>query len=66
LLDDLRARKIAEARGIKIIGVLGILILAKEKKLIYKVKPLLDEIIRLDFRISKPLYEYVLIFSGEK
>ena len=39
LIDDLKARKIAKLRGLKVIGTIGILVDAKEKGVISELKP---------------------------
>jgi len=44
LIDERRGWKIANALGIKTVGVLGVLLEAKKKKLVPAVAPLLDEI----------------------
>ena len=66
LIDDYRAREQAKSMGITITGIAGILITAKEKNMIKNVKKILDELIASDFRISKSLYENVLIKAGEE
>lgn len=40
IIDDKQARKVADKLGLKVIGTLGILILAKEKQVIKEVRPL--------------------------
>lgn len=39
LMDEKRGRMVASSRGLRVIGVLGILVLAKKKGLIKQVKP---------------------------
>jgi len=65
LIDDNRAKKYASLNGVKVIGSLGILIKAKEKGHIEKVKPLLDEIQKSKVYISMKLIEKVLEICGE-
>lgn len=65
LIDDLRARKIAELNGINIIGSLGILLLGKQRGLIKKIKPILKKIKESDLYISDKLLDKVLKYSGE-
>ena len=65
LTDDKKARKIAEYNGIKIIGSIGLLIWAKEKNLIEKVKPSLDEIYNSYIFISEDLYHHILKIIDE-
>lgn len=61
LLDEKEARKVAQVFGFKVIGTLGILILAKDSKIIDEVKPLLDEMINsAQYWVNKSLYQQVL------
>ena len=61
LIDEKRGRKIATEYGIKITGLIGVLIDGKQMGLIENVKPLLDRLIyEIGFRISPKLYDYVL------
>lgn len=43
LIDDLKARKIARLRGLRVIGTIGVLLDAKERGRVHEVKPLLEE-----------------------
>lgn len=65
LLDDLKARKLANALNIKITGTLGIITKAKQLSIIYEVKPILDKIQKSNFRISQELLEEVLRINKE-
>ena len=60
ILDDERARTAAISVGFQIIGLLGILLLAKERKLIPAVKPLLDELQDRNFRVSDRMRQEIL------
>lgn len=61
LIDEKRGRTIAERLGIEIIGLLGVLLEAKELSLISSVKPLLDNLIEQgNFRVSHSLYLKIL------
>jgi hypothetical protein len=65
IIDEYRGRLIAEQYGVKIVGVLGILIQAKQKGLISSVS---DEIMKLraiGFRLNQGLVEKVLRRLGE-
>lgn len=54
ILDDKQARNIAGNMDLKVIGTVGILLLAKQKSLISNVKPLLLEMKeKVNFRISQ-------------
>lgn len=65
LLDDLKARKAALHNHIKIIGSVGILLLAKENGLIPAIKPYLAIIQQSDAHLGKDLIAYVLRIAGE-
>ena len=60
LLDDLAARRAAQALDIAVIGTVGLLILARQRKLIPKLKPHLDALLARDFRVSERLYDLAL------
>ncbi len=66
LIDELKARKIANLRGLRVIGTIGVLLDAKEKGLAREVKPLMDELIKKRIRISKDLYNHTLELANEK
>ncbi len=66
LIDERKGRAVASRLGIKLTGVLGILIVAKRRELIPKIKPLIDELIDISrFRVSDELYAWVLQDVGE-
>jgi len=66
LMDEKRGRKIAQQLGIKVLGVMGVLLQAKEQKLIDAVKPHLDELMtRAGFWVGDKLYRQVLEVAGE-
>ncbi len=67
LIDDKQARKIAENLGLKVMGTLGVLILAKEKQLIKDIKPLVLELIeKINFRIDRNVLNKALRLVNEK
>ena len=65
LIDEIRARTIAERLGLPVIGTVGLLLLAKQRGLITSVKPLLDALLAHRFRLSKRVYEFILEQAGE-
>jgi predicted nucleic acid-binding protein len=66
IIDDSKGRREAKALGIKITGTLGVLLLAKERKLIEELKPLLNQIKSTNFRISQSLIYRTLAMAGEQ
>lgn len=66
LIDERRGRAEADRLGIRITGLLGILVEAKQKNLITAVKPLMDALIATsDFRVSSALYDQILNIVNE-
>nr|WP_199307797.1 MULTISPECIES: DUF3368 domain-containing protein [unclassified Leptolyngbya] len=66
LIDERRGRAEANRLGVKITGLLGILVEAKQKNVIPAVKPLMDALIATsDFRVSKALYNQILNIVDE-
>ncbi|MCR4342696.1 MAG: DUF3368 domain-containing protein [Patescibacteria group bacterium] len=65
LVDEYWARKIAEHKGLKYTGTLGLLLKAQKKELIKEINPLLNELINRGFWISNELYNHVLMEAGE-
>jgi predicted nucleic acid-binding protein len=56
---------LAERVGLKAVGTLGILLLAKQRGLIPIVQPLLDKAVDQGFRLGRALYHEVLRLAGE-
>lgn len=57
ILDDQKARKAAISEGLRVAGLLALLIQAKEKGIIERVRPIIDELKHKGFFISKDLYQ---------
>lgn len=67
IIDDKQARKVADKLGLKVIGTLGILILAQEKQVIKEVRPLvLSMMEKINFRIDRALLNKILGILNEK
>ena len=66
IIDDLKARKIATTFRLRFTGSIGILIIAKELKLIDSVKYYLENIQETNFRLSDALINKVLEITNEK
>lgn len=66
LLDESPGRRVAARLGLKITGVLGVLLVAKGMGLIPSVKFVMDDLIAIaSFRISDRLYGDILQAAGE-
>lgn len=66
LIDERLGRQEAVRLGLSIIGILGILLVAKQKSLILQVQPVMDALInQAGFRISLQLYQRVLVLAQE-
>lgn len=64
IIDELKGRTIASSMGIRTTGTIGVLILAKDKKLIEDLIGIINKMILDGFRISKELYRYILENHG--
>jgi predicted nucleic acid-binding protein len=65
ILDDLKARKLAKQLQLKITGLLGILLKAKQQRIIGSVAEILTQLKNVNFRISEKLEKEVLKLAGE-
>src|SRR5690606_18564403 len=65
ILDDYKARKIAEQLGLAFTGTIGIIIKAKLKGIIPSIKPLLKKIKQTDFRLAADVELQALKEAGE-
>lgn len=65
IIDEHKGRNVARANGLIPIGSLGILLRAKELKYIKEIKPYLDKLLQVKFRISQSLYCKVLEYANE-
>jgi len=65
IIDEKKGRNYANRLGINMIGILGVLIRAKEKGIIETLKPILNKLNDCDFRMSEKLVNDVLKRVGE-
>lgn len=65
IIDDLKARKLARRLNFDITGTLGVIHKAKQMAIIKKVRPLLDQLVLTDFRISKNIIQELLKINNE-
>lgn len=66
LIDERAATRKARGIGLRTMGALGTLLLAKDKGWVTALKPLLDDLRHTGFRMSDELYRQVLDSAGEK
>lgn len=65
IIDERRGRNEAKRFGLEAIGLLGILLAAKQRGIILQVKPLLDDLRDRGFWVREALYAEVLKLAGE-
>lgn len=65
ILDDWKARQLAEQLGLLVSGTLGVIIGAKNAGLIPSIKPYLEKIKETNFRISEELEQVALKSADE-
>lgn len=66
IIDERLGRKIAEGFGLRIIGILGILLIAKRRGFIDSLKDAIKKLQEINFRLHPKLIERVLSEAGEK
>jgi predicted nucleic acid-binding protein len=66
LLDDLKARKLAQKLNLKFTGTLGVISKAKEMQVIDKIKPVLFKLHQTNFRISEKVVSELLKLHNER
>ena len=66
LVDERKATKIANDRGLTTIGLLGVILLAKQNNYIASAKLLLDDLrLKTTFHFSDSLYNKIIQLAGE-
>ncbi len=65
LIDDERAKRKAKSKSINTIGSMGVLVIAKEKKIINEIKPLIEKIKNSNIYLSNELIQRILISVEE-
>ncbi len=65
LVDENKARSIAQRLGLHLIGTIGLLLLAKQQGKIPEIRSELDALRRHQFRLSQKVYDLVLKQANE-
>lgn len=60
ILDDFKARKIADKLGLTYTGTLGVIIKAKLKGIVPSIRPIINKMKQTDFRLSAEIELYAL------
>lgn len=66
ILDDFKARQLAQLMGINVIGTIGLILRAKAEGRIKLIRPIVDELQSVRFRVSDQLLSDALRIAGEK
>lgn len=66
LCDDLEARRIAAAQGIRVVGTLGLLVRGKRAGRLDAVRPIVEALVAMGLRVSPDLVEEILVLAEEK
>jgi len=65
VLDDAAARRLADAEGFRVVGLLGLLIDAQQRGVIPEVRPVVDEMRAAGFFLDEARYQLILRRAGE-
>jgi predicted nucleic acid-binding protein len=65
IMDDGLARKYAKRLNITITGTVGVILQAKNRGIIPRVKPILDDMISNGFYLSEQIRRDILIVANE-
>jgi predicted nucleic acid-binding protein len=65
VLDDRRARDLAQRMNLKVIGTIGILVRAKRAGLLPWITPVVNDLVEKGFHLSEELKREALRLAGE-
>lgn len=65
VIDEKAGRAEAESLGIPVTGMVGVLLKAKERNLIYTIAPFLNRLRQTNFKMGPALYNRALELAGE-
>lgn len=65
IIDDVKGRSYLQGQGQSIIGILGVLLLAKRNQLISEVRKPMDDLLKAKYYISPNLYKAIIQAAEE-
>ena len=65
LIDEKKGRRIAQEMGLKIIGTVRLLVMARQQGILPSLRDALNKILAVDFRLSPRLIQEVLEKYGD-
>jgi len=65
IIDELPGRRVAARLGVNVTGTLNVILVAKQLGNVQAVRPILDRLQELRFRVSTALREHILTLAGE-
>ena len=65
IIDELPGRRVAAHFGVNVTGTLNVLLVAKQLGHVAAVRPILDQLRELRFRVSAELRDHILTLAGE-
>jgi hypothetical protein len=65
ILDERPARRLAASLGLAVIGTIGLLLAAKDRGLLAKIRPELDRLLTARFFMDQELYDRAITQAGE-
>lgn len=66
IIDELPARRVAARLDVQVTGTLNLILTAKDRGHVVAVRPILDRLRELGFRVSVTLLEHILSLAGER
>ena len=65
LIDERKGRAVARRRGVAVIGVCGVLLLAKREDVLDRISPVLEDLASHGYRLSEELQRKLLVLAVE-